>query len=397
MKVILHLVSEMGRQRYSESLLQWIWQELQFNCTGLRTTGGQALEVVEPGRLNRGRGPDFLEAVIRIGGLEWHGAVEIHFQEREWFGHGHHKDHAFDGVVLHVVYECNSSRAVRTCGGAIPTLELSQAVGKPLARLLAMNHGSRLPCAGSLNYISREAFEKQVEQAHREYFAFKMDELFRYYDAEAVPSEAWKRMLMHGIFRVLGIPGNQQSMERLAGKLAPLNPEGVSLSEWICRVEQIAFGKDTLHFRWNSSGMRPASRPAVRVVQAAALHYAVCRVGVRGFLHEGIDVWDELVRLAGRENLPGENRREILRGTVFLPAIYILGDLFISDKLKSGSYTAWLRLQAAPPQEVLTPFRQAGFRVTGKANCLGLAHQYKRYCLEKRCHQCKVFKSAINS
>jgi hypothetical protein len=387
----------MNRQRYRETLLQWVWKELQFNCSGLQTLDGQNVEIADPGQQNPGRGPDFLQAAIRVGGLDWHGAVEVHYREREWFEHAHHEDSEFDRVVLHVVFECNSRRAMRAAGGSVPTLDLSQYLEKPLARLLAVNQRSRLPCAGNLSFISREAFIKQVEIAHQEYFTYKADELLKFYSAGSVPSVAWKEMLVQGFYRALGIPRNRRSMERLAGRVATREIGSNSLTEWICQVEEIAFGKDTLLFNWNRSGMRPASRPAARVVQAASLHYAVHSVPMDEFIQSGIHAWKAIEHLAGRENLPGASRREIVRGTVFLPAIYILGDLFFSKKLKSSSYEAWLQLRATPPQEVASPYKRAGFEVSGKVHCLGLAHLYKRYCLEKRCHQCKVFKSAINS
>lgn len=52
---------------YRETLLQWIWQELEFDPSSLKTTDGKPIEIVDPGTINKGAGPDFTHACIRIG------------------------------------------------------------------------------------------------------------------------------------------------------------------------------------------------------------------------------------------------------------------------------------------------------------------------------------------
>jgi len=63
---------------------------------------GEAIEVVQFGHWNRGAGPDFTEAAIRVDGQLRKGAVEIDLDVRNWERHGHHENPAFNGVVLHV-------------------------------------------------------------------------------------------------------------------------------------------------------------------------------------------------------------------------------------------------------------------------------------------------------
>ena len=62
--------------------------------------------LLRPGRAGRGPGPDVREATFQLpGGLIWTGDVEIHVRARDFARHGHESDPAYDGVVLHVVWD----------------------------------------------------------------------------------------------------------------------------------------------------------------------------------------------------------------------------------------------------------------------------------------------------
>ncbi len=64
---------------------------------------GNRYEIIFPGLRNQGPGPDFTGAVLRRGGREFGGDVELHLDQSGWRAHGHHADPAYDGVVLQVV------------------------------------------------------------------------------------------------------------------------------------------------------------------------------------------------------------------------------------------------------------------------------------------------------
>ena len=51
-----------------EELMQYVWRYRLWPELSLRTADGLAVAVVDQGQLNRGSGPDFFNASVRIGG-----------------------------------------------------------------------------------------------------------------------------------------------------------------------------------------------------------------------------------------------------------------------------------------------------------------------------------------
>ena len=68
---------------------------------------GRAVEVVNPGRRGGGAGPDFVDAVVLLDGVERRGDVELHVRASAFRGHGHATDPAYDQLALHVVYRAD--------------------------------------------------------------------------------------------------------------------------------------------------------------------------------------------------------------------------------------------------------------------------------------------------
>ena len=107
----------------TEEFIQFIWKYGLFERTGLFTDSGEEIQVISLGEQNQDSGPDFLNARLKIGSTTWAGNVEIHLRSSDWFFHGHHRDKAYDNVILHVVYQHNRP-VTRSNGEMIPTLVL---------------------------------------------------------------------------------------------------------------------------------------------------------------------------------------------------------------------------------------------------------------------------------
>jgi len=386
------------KARYNESLLQWIWENLEFDVENLRTQGGQSLQILDPGRKNSGAGPDFLNACIIINDLKLYGSVEIHNHEKEWFEHSHQKNPEFNSVILHVVLEGDHRTAITSDGHKPALFNVSTKLNKALYKLLNIKEQGPLPCAESVTHIHQRAFEIQIERAHREYFNYKVDELMTGYDPALPPSIAWRKAFLLQLYSALGIPTNRNSMRRLVQDvIQQVNVDSIDREEFVGQVQALAFDdKESKKYNWNFSGMRPGSQPKNRVRQAALLHYQFIDTEFETYLKSGIESWNLLTALLPKSELPGNSRMEIIHKTVFLPSMYLLGDLFFAKNLCSAAYNSWASAIVPLPKEVRRPFEESGFKIAKNVKKFGLAHQYKRFCKERNCHKCEVFKSVIN-
>ena len=90
----------------TENFLHYVWRTRRFDLKSLETSDGEPIEILDFGEYNAyDSGADFQNARIRIGGLLWAGAVEMHIRSSDWLAHGHQRDAAFQNVILHVVFE----------------------------------------------------------------------------------------------------------------------------------------------------------------------------------------------------------------------------------------------------------------------------------------------------
>jgi len=117
-----------------EETLYRRWQGLARSGKSVHTAGHR-LRVLQAGRLNTWRGPDFIAARFELDGVVYQGDVECHLRTQDWYRHQHHLDRAFSQVVLHVVGAEAVPEAVehRINGRAIPTLPLPELPPEPFA------------------------------------------------------------------------------------------------------------------------------------------------------------------------------------------------------------------------------------------------------------------------
>ncbi|MSQ41746.1 MAG: DUF2851 family protein [Dehalococcoidia bacterium] len=88
------------------------------------------------GRAGRGAGLDVREALFRSPhGVLLAGALEVHRRASDWERHGHARDPAYAGVVLHLVWEDDAGGSVPLAGGGrAPTVALGPVLGYDRAR-----------------------------------------------------------------------------------------------------------------------------------------------------------------------------------------------------------------------------------------------------------------------
>ncbi len=97
--------------------------------------------LLRAGRAGRGAGPDVREAAFRDPtGVPLTGDVEVHLRASDYVRHGHATDPAYDGVVLHLVWEDDRKALAGTptrlaSGALVPTVAVAPALGGDPDRL----------------------------------------------------------------------------------------------------------------------------------------------------------------------------------------------------------------------------------------------------------------------
>ncbi len=377
---------------YPESILQWIWEQRLFDPSSLYTECGNAITLVKPGSLNPSDGPDFLNAVVRINGMLWHGSVEIHTSAKHWNNHGHQHDSNYDNVILHVVAE-HEPLQIHTKSGSQPfTLNLLSAISNDLQQFLKQyqqKQKNHLPCAGNVKFISDAAFKQQIEISHQEYLEKKTEDFLHFYDPNISQSKAWKQALVISLFDGLGISHNREPMQE-AAKLALKSHQDDRLKSVDALTNRI-LSLDSLS--WNLKGCRPNNHPSQRLKTGISFLQEIMDTPFEDFISgDSVSLWKDFCRQAG---VSFSGRIKILFGTVYLPALYLLSDLVFSQNLKKSVIKNWRSFKAPIPQSLLKPLQSIPVSETFYQNRLGSVHQLKEYCTKGRCNECEVLKKAI--
>lgn len=389
---------------HDEALLQWVWETLQFNVQDLTLRNGKKLQILDPGQLNETDGPDFKQAVLLIDNMKWYGDVELHLKETGWYEHEHHTDPNYNSVILHVVTEDNSVHPIRREEGTRPFhLNLKPYINQDLQYLIERFHQKReLPCGGSLSFLNSEVFARQLQKAHREYFEQKVDDLLEWFDPGLLPSVAWKRMLVKAYFDGLGITHNRSAMRQLCDELYTKVDRDSSLSSLIKRAREISgfitAKASSSTIQWKRKSCRPNNRPEVRVRQACAFMHRIHPLDLHLFIkNDAESSWQELLSKINPNYTPGTARTRILFGTIFLPALYLLGTLWASDSLKNSALDTWKTLKSPIPKSLLKRLDKTEINKEVYRHKLGTVYQLREYCDKHRCQNCKVLKSAIST
>ncbi|HSQ74278.1 MAG TPA: DUF2851 family protein, partial [Bacteroidota bacterium] len=269
-----------------EEVLRRIWETRITSRTRLTTSTGLPLCIIENGTLNENAGPDFLNALVRIGTRTFRGDVEIHGSPDAWYAHHHNTDPHYNRVVLHVVESCpRLSKPVRTRSRrAIPLLILNQnfrdlsAVARSDYRrrrcicstILARLNRSRNPRAllrrrGMRRIQNRmQRLEHRLQQLLAEEQGV-LSEPQAYYEGHpddiplSFPSwtprelrreSAWEQILYEGIMEALGYSRNTDAFLALARNVPLSTLRGMGLSD-THRMMALLFG---------TSGLLPSPR-----------------------------------------------------------------------------------------------------------------------------------------
>ena len=200
---------------------------------------GEEIGIFNQGTLNSNAGPDFSNARIKIGAIDWIGSVEIHTQSSEWNHHHHEQDKAYDNVILHLVWQ--HDRAIqRTDKTFLPTLELRGRVQESLIYTYRklVNSAFSIPCRRSLPGIDELIKLSMMEKALMSRLERKADEVKALYRQN---ENNWEETFYQLLSRNFGFKINAEPFFQLAKSLPlkTLLKQGDKLDQ----IEALLFGQ----------------------------------------------------------------------------------------------------------------------------------------------------------
>ena len=349
----------MAAVNFPEKAVVEIWQHQITGRTDLTTEDGRPIQVVYPGMISGDCGADFVDAVIRTGVGLIRGGIEIHVDSSGWWGHGHHEDPAYNGVILHVVYNHDRKQPVHLQNGqVVPTLALKRFVkGRGGASYRGVNRTlfPALPCRNVAAIKNGSVLREVLEAAGEERFRARIAE----YKTEIVRVGA-AQALYAGIMEALGYAKNKKQMKTLAGLLPLARLEALinthsedknclfrlqssllgaagllpsqyrgktspyqSADAWLAEMESYweSLGEESYLVRdeWQFFKIRPGNHPVQRLAGMGCLLFRFRKEGILSGLVENIS--SDYREIEESLYIPGSWRGDLGPGQHYQPAL----------------------------------------------------------------------------
>lgn len=414
-----------------EAFLHFVWQHQAFNQKALLLYGGESLEVLQIGRHNHMAGPDFLESMLRISGLQWAGSIEIHLRSSDWHKHGHTGDPNYDNVVLHVVYE-HDAEVFNPQGEPLPTLELKGLI-KPMFKTRyeqIITQHTTIACGNQLINVKSIDKLSMLENALVERL---MEKSFRFKELIDESGKDWEEATYQWLAQGFGFKSNAENMLKLvkavplrvlrkhqdplaweallfgASGLLNVKPEDIYMArlqeEYAFLQKKYGINSSLSYNQWHFSGVRPPNFPTIRIAQLIAFvkaqsnlfnlftDFSEVAAMKKGFEVVPSDYWLLHYRfgLPAKKTLKGMSRsaqHHLLINTV-APLLIAYSDYEKDGNTKEKAMSLLMSL----PKEKNTIIREwmgLGWNINSAFDSQGLIQLYNRYCQPKRCIECKI-------
>jgi hypothetical protein len=423
----------------SEAFLHYLWQFQYFDKNELQTTSGDPIQIFNPGIRNSHAGPDFQNARMKIGGIEWIGNAEIHIQASGWMEHKHDRDPAYDNVILHVVWH-NDVPIRRNDGSLLPTVELATRVDQKsffdYQRLV--NSPEKIPCAQFLPQVKDIVRLSMMDKVVLERLETKSQRIL---DILQKNRNDWEETCFQILARSFGYKINAEPFQQLA-RLLPYKVLRKH-SDKLLQVEALLFGQagfleddfDEDYYKllkrehnllrqkyslserrlskvqWKFLRLRPANFPTIRLAEFAALIF------YRPFLFSAIletttykelenvftvkqsEFWNDHYTFSkgAREQVSGMGVSTI--GTIIINAVSPLLVAYGKSKgeqLYVDRAVAILEQTPGEVNSIVSQWKQLGMRSKTAFDSQALLELQNSYCSKRRCLDCKIGVSLIN-
>jgi hypothetical protein len=207
-----------------------MWRTCLSGRSDLMTEDGEPIMIIYPGRINHDSGADILDAVIATRRGLIKGDVEVHVKSSSWWAHGHHRDPAYNRVVLHVVYRHDAGEnASLQNGRRVPTLTLERFAENQADRYTGTAYpaaGRLMPCRYSPVLGDISATAEILDNAGEERFLAKVASF-----QTALARTETSQCLYQGIMGALGYAKNKHPLVELSHRMPLHRLEAVACRE----------------------------------------------------------------------------------------------------------------------------------------------------------------------
>ncbi len=422
-----------------EKLIHYVWKHKLFPIKPLVTPEGQSVEVIDPGLSNSNAGPDFFNSKIKIGGTLWVGNVEIHDVSSDWYVHGHHKDSAYDNVVLHIAGKIDTD--IRTSDGrtvAQLQLEVPEYVRNNYVELLTTDHYP--PCYAIVPSLSKLEMHGWLSSLQAERLERKTDDIVR---RVALCAGSWESALFVTMARNYGFGVNSEAFEAWAyniplqsvahhrddlfqieaifmGQAGLLNLEAIPERYRDEAIREGYFSKlrDEYQYlaskfslksmdvkRWRFLRLRPQNFPHIRISQLANLYYS--RKSDLSRLVECTDAkqmkemlstqvtpyWETHYTFGSssvknKKNISDSSLNLLLVNTA-IPMLFAYGRHRHDEKLCERAFDMLEQLKAEN-NNIVRMWKQCGLEVDTAGGSQALIQLKTAYCDKKDCLRCRI-------
>ncbi len=422
----------------SEAFLHYLWQFQYFDKNELQTTSGDSIQVFNPGIRNSHSGPDFQNARIKIGGMEWIGSAEIHIQASGWIDHKHDRDPAYDNVILHIVWD-NDMVIRRSDGSLMPTVVLAARVDQKFfvdyQRLI--NSPEQIPCAQFIAPVSDIVRLSMLEKVVIERLETKSGRILEILEKNR---NDWEETCFQSLARSFGYKINADPFQQLA-RLLPYKVLRKH-SDKLVHVEALLFGQagfleediENDYYRllrreynllrqkyslserrlskvqWKFLRLRPANFPTIRLAEFAALIFSrpllfstileatTYRDLENVFSVRQSEFWSEHYTFtkSTSEHVIGLGTSSI--GTIIINGVAPLLVAYGKSKGDQQFIDRAVAILQQTPGEVNTivaQWKNLGMRSKTAFDSQGLIELQNSYCSKRRCLDCSIGTSLL--
>lgn len=415
----------------TERFLHYLWKMKLFHSGDLKTSGGEDIQIIAAGEYNTDAGPDFLNARVKIAGTLWAGNVEIHLKSSDWMLHHHQSDKAYDNIILHVVYE-NDSSISRMDGSPIPCLEIKGLFDAGLYETYQtlMQSPSWIPCERHLQKVEPITIYQWLHRMLLERLEAKIQPIFLALEEN---HDNWEETFYQFLAQAFGAKVNSGPFNLLARSL-PVKVLAKHKNN-LFQIEALLFGtagfldekfsdeypnqlRKEFNFLkkkyglqplkkhlWKFLRLRPANFPTIRLAQLAQLVFKSSHLfskiletadvkSIASFFEvEPSDYWIDHYRFdkisSNKKKSFGDTSIDLLLINTIAPFLFVYGKLRGEEVFISRSLQLLEDIPAGK-NNITNGWQQLGINGRSAFDSQALLQLRNNYCKNYRCLDCAI-------